>query len=209
MLIAFRLDDDIAAELDRVRFAAGMNRSEWIASAIAKALLATDRETIPANPDNALTAPSDDGELSGVGEPQPAATRIQIRLAAYEVVAIQLAAAEQGFTPMQWLRCLLRWQLWNKAGELRMPPTTSKEISQFVGNLRAIGINLNQAVRALNAAAMQDSGIDIKRYARDVLAMNDGIYNLTEEVQRAISRETHYWTRRTGTPALTLGPAEI
>ena len=72
---------------------------------------------------------------------------------------------------MQWLKRTIRWQLWDRAGELRLAPFTVRAITRLTFQVRAIGRQLNQAVHAMHAANQPGSGLAIDRIAGDVIAM--------------------------------------
>ncbi len=187
-----RLDDLIAAEVDRVAFAAGMSRSAWITNAIARSLLATDREALPV---------VRDGEAGGEEGPATAkGLSIQLRLSSREGTAIAAVAAEHGLSRMEWIRRLIRWQLWDKAGELRLGRNVSNDIEGLIRQVRAIGVNLNQAVHAMNAANQADSRLDIARIAADVVAMEERmrreLTGVIRQLQRIVSGNVRYWTQQ-------------
>ena len=94
----------------------------------------------------------------------------------------------------------LRWQLWTRAGELRLVPSSHRAIIKLVSQVRAIGRSLNQAVKAMNAANRPQSPLEIQRIAAEVIAMEDRISQLVNDaaagLTEILSGEVYYWTGR-------------
>lgn len=180
--LTLRIDDDVACAIDALARAAGMTRSKWISRAI--------RDALPARPD----------ELRDVPSSVAPSKMLSLRFPADELAAMDLVAARAGLTRAQWIKRTLRWQLWSRAGELRLVPSSHRAIIKLVGQVRAIGRSLNQAVKAMNAANRPQSPLVIERIAADVVAMEERI---TEVVNGAasgltelVSGEVYYWTGR-------------
>ena len=85
---------------------------------------------------------------------------------------------------------MLRRRLFGKSP----PPQTDRAlISQSWRELNRIGINLNQAVRALNAATMVDSGLDLAREAARVASFQEEIDGQLRALGRALAGDVAYW----------------
>src|SRR3546814_10156689 len=95
---------------------------------------------------------------------------VSLRFPLEELAAMELVAARSGLTRAQWIKRTLRWQLWTRAGELRLVPGSHRAIIRLVGQVRAIGRSLNQAVKAVNAANRPDSSLEIQQAAPAVIA---------------------------------------
>lgn len=180
--LTMRLDDDLAAAVDALAKAAGMTRSKWITRAILDAL--------PARPD----------EVRDVPIAAAPSKMLSLRFPAEELAAMELVAARAGLTRAQWIKRTLRWQLWTRAGELRLIPSSYRAIIKLVGQVRAIGRSLNQAVKAMNAANRPQSPLEIQRVASEVIAMEERISQLVNEAAASlteiVSGEVYYWTGR-------------
>ena len=112
---------------------------------------------------------------------------------------------------MQWLKRTIRWQLWDRAGELRLVPVTTRAITRLTFQVRAIGRQLNQAVHAMHAANQPGSQLQIDRIAGDVVAMEERILPViartADELQQVLSGEVSYWTDRVRNGASSGGDA--
>ena len=180
--LTLRIDDDLAAAVDALARAAGMTRSKWIARAIIDAL--------PARPDEVRDMP-----VSGT-----VSKMLSLRFPVEELAAMELVASRAGLTRAQWIKRTLRWQLWTRAGELRLVPSSHRAIIKLVSQVRAIGRSLNQAVKAMNADNRPQSPLEIQRIAAEVIAMEDRISQLVNDaaagLTEILSGEVYYWTGR-------------
>src|SRR3546814_11624045 len=119
---------------DALARAAGMTRSRWIARAIIDAL--------PARPEEVRDVPIGEG----------ASKMVSLRFPLEELAAMELVAARSGLTRAQWIKRTLRWQLWTRAGELRMVPGSHRAIIRPAGQVPATGRLTNQAVKVVKRA---------------------------------------------------------
>ncbi len=107
-------------------------------------------------------------------------------------------ATRAGMTRSQWVKRALRWQLWDRAGELRLVPASHRAIIKLVAQVRAIGRSLNQSVKAMNAANKPESPIEIQRVAAELVKMEQHLSGIirgaTAELATAVSGEVDYWT---------------
>ena len=184
MIISLRLKDDCVVEIDQLATAAGMSRSAWIGRAIS--------DSMPRRPEEIRDTPAPVGKR----------THVNLRLSEREIEAIDLVSARSGMTRMQWLKRTIRWQLWDRAGELRLAPFTVRAITRLTFQVRAIGRQLNQAVHAMHAANQPGSGLAIERIAGEVIAMEGRVLAVisktADELQQSISGDVSYWTDRLG-----------
>ncbi len=181
--VTIQLDDDIAAAVKALGQGSGLSQSAWIKHAIASQLRASG-EAVRA-------VPFDDGAAKG---------GVRVRLPLDEIAAIQRVSGGMGLTSADWIRTAIRWQLWTAAGELRLSPATTKPILRLVGQVRAIGYSLNQAVKAMNAANRPGSTIAIERIGESVVAMradlNATIAGTVKSVTDIARGEVSYWTQQ-------------
>lgn len=186
--LSLRIDDDIAEAVGVLSKAAGMSRSAWIARAI--------KDALEARPDEIRDVPTSN---------EGGSKALHFRLHTEEVAAIDYVAEQAGLSRTQWVKRTLRWQLWTRAGELRLVPSSYRSIMKIVGQVRKIGYSLNQAVKAMNAANRPESPLIIERVAGDVLEMEERlsatIKEADAELTAIVSGEVNYWTGRERKPA--------
>ncbi len=60
--------------------------------------------------------------------------------------------------------------------------------------LKRIGVNLNQAAHALNAAGMEGSRLDVRREAARVAEFREEIAGEIAGLKRALAGDASYWT---------------
>lgn len=185
MIVSLRLKDELVAEIDRVATANGQSRSAWIAMMLARAALAPENDELPAP------------ETGGRGHPDDQ-VRVTVRLNRSEVEAIDTVGAPLGLTRNEWIKRALRWQLWNKAAQLRLAPASQVEIGKLRKQVLAIGRNINQAVHAMNAANQPESSLDLKRIAEPFVETCADLKSLLFATRRSLSSyvggEVGYWT---------------
>lgn len=179
--IGIRIEDDLASLIDALARAAGMTRSAWIRRALIGAL-----QRRPA-------------EVRDVPRSGTASEKLSLRLSASEVSAIDLVARQADLTRAQWLKRTIRWQLWNRAGELRLTTPNHDAILKLAVQVRAIGRSLNQAVKAMNAANQPGSAVEIQSAARSVIEMEadlaETLQMISTELASVLAGEVRYWTR--------------
>ena len=185
MHVGLRLKDDLVAEIDRVAAANGRTRSSWMASVLATAVLAPVNDDLPITP------------VQGRGHPDDY-LRITVRLERSEIEGIDAVAAPLRMTRNEWIKRTLRWQLWDKAGALRLAPATQAEIVKLRKQVLLIGRNINQAVHAMNAANQPESSLDIARIAGPFVEKCEELKTLLFTTRLALSAsigaEVGYWT---------------
>jgi metal-responsive CopG/Arc/MetJ family transcriptional regulator len=187
MAISLRLKDALVAEIDRIAMANGQTRSSWIATTLARAVVAPANDDLPNAP------------LQGRGHPDDL-IRVTVRLNRSEMEAIDTVAAPMRLTRNEWIKRTIRWQLWDKAALLRLSPATQTEIGKVRKQILAIGRNINQSVHAMNAANQPESSLDIARIAGPFLETCADLRSLLIEARRSLASsiggEIGYWTRR-------------
>ena len=189
MKVTVRLNDDVAAEIDRIAVANGQTRSSWIANALARAAVAPENDALPVTP------------VQGRGHPDDQ-VRVTVRLNRSEIEAIDAVGAPMGLTRNEWIKRTLRWQLWDKAAVLRLAPVTQAELGKLRKQVLLIGKNINQSVHAMNAANMPESSLDISRIAGPFLEKCAELKGVLFATRRALSSsiggEVGYWTQNHG-----------
>lgn len=179
MLVSLRLKDDRLSQIDARAQAAGKTRSKWLADLI-------DREL-----------GEGESDIAPVEKRDGPRTRIELRLTTREVAAVEKIAEPLGLTAAKWVILLLRWQLFDRANELKLAPATKRELEKISAQIVRIGRNVNQAVHAMNAAAMPGSALRIDRVAAQLLdmqtTMRDMIVQAERDIIRLVSADVRYW----------------
>jgi hypothetical protein len=107
-----------------------------------------------------------------------------------------------GLSRNEWIKRALRWQLWDRAGALRLAPVSQAELGKLRKQVLAIGRNINQAVHAMNAANQPGSTLEVARIAAPFLETCGDLKALLMETRRAISSyvggEVGYWVTHSG-----------
>jgi len=167
-----RLPDDLAARFDAKATAAG-GRSALLRKLIDGALEnAGDRSSEAASPRTRTT------------------DRLQLRLMREDIVKLDAAADARGLKRTEWLVMLLRRRL----HAMSPPPRADRVlIAQSWRELNRIGINLNQATRALNASVMVESGLDVAREAARVASFRAEIRTALAGLGTALKGDLAYW----------------
>ena len=171
-VFTFRLDDDVAQRFDVVAESAGGR------SALLRRLVM-----------NAVNA--EEGERSGpVRRRERATRRFEIRLTDAEIAALDAEAGALGMKRTDWVTRFVRRRL-NSAAPL--PLEERAAVAQAWRELNRIGINLNQATRALNASVMVESGLDVAREAARVASFRAEIRTALAGLGTALKGDIAYW----------------
>lgn len=166
-----RLPDELAARFDAMAASHG-GRSALLRGLVDQALRNSRDESVVPSPRERTSA------------------RVEIRLTATDIERLDAAASERGLKRTEWIVALLRRRLFGNSP----PPQADRAlISQSWRELNRIGINLNQAVRALNAATMVDSGLDLAREAARVASFQEEIDGQLRALGRALAGDVAYW----------------
>jgi predicted DNA binding CopG/RHH family protein len=115
MIVTSRLSDELGAEIDRLASASGQSRAAWIASALQRAVLSSDNDSVPVM------------DVQSRGRPDDY-LRVTVRLHRHEIEAIDKVAFRMALARSAWIKRTLRWALWDKAGELRLSPLMQSEL---------------------------------------------------------------------------------
>lgn len=151
------IDDDVAAKMNAAAQTEGLTRSRWVARLIEREL---DSRPAPPTPPKRHR-----GEQKF----------LKLRIDAPVMDAIDVVANSAGMTRNQWVKNVLASRVFNKDGEIVLSPILAKKMGDGVGQLLAIGRNINQAVHAINSAVMPDSGMNLVQCANHLLAMRDDL----------------------------------
>lgn len=92
--------------------------------------------------------------------------KLTVRLTAADAADLDLAAAEMALTPNAWAAALLRHRL---TGRPRFPQDQTIALISIQGEVRRIGVNVNQIARALNTAVLEGKVLDLELAALDAL----------------------------------------
>lgn len=181
-MLKVRIEDALSAEIDAAARDAGVSRSQFTRSALEEKLRGQGTPRTP-------------GAARQVGEKK----QVHVRLVASETAAIDAAAAAFGMKRNQWIVKRIRGALWDGKGEVRPSPAAADAIGGAVYQLQQMGRNLNQAVRAVNASAMPESGMNQSLVVADLVRMRGevlaAIRAATAAILAAANGERAYWTQ--------------
>lgn len=185
MIVSARVSEELAAEIERVAAGQGQSKAAWMANVLARAALAPENDRLP--------TPA--GRAGGKSDDQ---VRVTIRLQRRELEAIDAVGVPLGLSRNEWIKRALRWQLWDRAGALRLAPVTQAELGKLRKQVLAIGRNINQAVHAMNAANQPGSTLEIARMAEPFIETCGDLRSLLIATRRSLASyvggEVDYWT---------------
>lgn len=185
MIVSARVSEELAAEIERVAAGEGQSKAAWMANVLARAALAPENDSLP-TPGGRAVGKSDDQ------------VRVTIRLQRSELEAIDAVGAPLGLSRNEWIKRALRWQLWDRAGSLRLAPVMQAELGKLRKQVLAIGRNINQAVHAMNAANQPGSTLEIARMAEPFIETCGDLRSLLIATRRSLASyvggEVDYWT---------------
>jgi len=114
--------------------------------------------------------------------------RIEVRIQVSEWAVVENAAARDGFSPNAWIAATVRARL------SKEPQLGQYELEQLAASntrLLAIGRNVNQIARVLNAKPTEDSG-----YRAEVIEeLSEAIKSHTAAVSAVIQANVQRWSR--------------
>jgi hypothetical protein len=184
MIVTSRLSDELGAEIDRLASASGQSRAAWIASALQRAVLSSENDSVPVM------------DVQSRGRPDDY-LRVTVRLHRHEIEAIDKVSSRMALARSAWIKRTLRWTLWDKAGELRLSPLMQSELGKLRKEIVRIGQNINQAVHAMNAANQPESSLDMAKIAPQFLDtctdLKSIVFAARREVSSCIGGEVGYW----------------
>jgi len=174
-----RLGDDLGAQLSAAAASAGVPRSQLVARLLQRELGA------------------------GRSGPKPLAARpggrrkqVKVALDDAELAAIDAAAEALGMTRNQWIAARARAGVAAGKGSL-VSLQTRRGIREVFDQVRRLGVNINQAVRAVNAAAMPESGMNMANAADNLSRMRDDVQTQIRGTEKAllaaVQAEAEYW----------------
>lgn len=118
--------------------------------------------------------------------PEKPTVRCEIKLTASEASALNALAAAEGFSPTKWIVALIRARL---TGTAQHGQRELVLLDQSNMHLRAIGRNLNQVAKALNA-----SPADYSHYRLELIEeLRTEIKEHTRTVSNAIAANVDRW----------------
>ncbi len=172
-LFSLRLSDDLAARFDLLAASNG-GRSAVLRSLIERVSSAAPPEAY----DTVQRRPK-------------GRHRVEVRLSAAEMAELDRMATARGMGRADWIASLVRQRL-----EVTTTPPldTRNALVDAWRQLKRIGVNLNQATHALNAAGMEGSRLDVRREAARVAEFREEIAGEIAGLKRALAGDANYWT---------------
>lgn len=179
-VIKFRIDDEKLPAIDGAAEAAGLSRSAWL-----KSLIEADLRDAP-TPRPERKYGDDDRR-----------TMIHIRFNARELGAIEAAASDMGIRRTDLVKKFVRGKLYEGEGDILPNPDVRLLLRKNINELNAIGKNVNQAARAINAAVMPDSGMNLVKEAQALSHLESEIWSKFRETEvrfsAVMAEENRYW----------------
>lgn len=174
-----RLGDELGGKLEAATAAAGVPRSQFIARLLQR-------------------------ELGGEGGQKPLAARpggrrkqVKVAFDDDELAAIDAAADALGMTRNQWIAARARGGVSADHSGSMLSLQTRRAIREVYEQVRRLGVNINQAVRAVNAAAMPASGMNLAMAADNLSRMKDEVRTEIRGTEKAllaaVRAESDYW----------------
>jgi hypothetical protein len=128
------------------------------------------------------------GPTPAVGRLPPRPVKLTVRLAAEDGDGLEREAAFMGLTPNAWAAALIRHRL---TGKPRFSRSDEIALIAMQGELRRIGVNVNQIARALNTAVMEGKVLDLE--LADLDALRAELRSHMTAVQEAFAGNLAYW----------------
>lgn len=178
MVLSVRLADDLEERLAVAASAAGVPRSQIVTRLLER-------------------------ELGGerVQRPVPARTggrrkQVYVSFDDGELDAIDAAANALGMTRNQWIVARARGGIAADRGN-SLSLQMRRSVREVYGQIHRVGVNINQAARAVNAAAMPESGMNIAMAADNLSRMREDVITEIHQTGHALLAamrvETKYW----------------
>lgn len=169
--ITVRLADDLAKRFDAVAEGRG-GRSELLRKVIEHACEQLD------------------GALPPLPVEKETPTKIHLRLSRRDAAKLDNLLSERRMKRTEWIVSLIQRKL---HGAALLPPDSHSTLVDIRKELRFIGKNVNQAVKALHAANMEESRLELPREAARVAAMKAAIDEQMARVRAILHGELSYW----------------
>ena len=119
-----------------------------------------------------------------------ASNRVSVRFTEAETAVLDLRAAQRGIDRAGWIKALVRRHIGLKS---RVDDGFRDAVAPVRMQLQRIGRNLNQAMKAGNAAMMADSGLQIDRELRRIADMRDDINDQVALLGDALRGDLSFW----------------
>jgi hypothetical protein len=114
--------------------------------------------------------------------------KLTVRLADDDGTGLAREAAAMGLTPNGWAAALIRHRL---HGKPTFPRGETVALLAIQGEVRRIGVNMNQIARALNTAVMEGKVLDLEVAYLDALRTELSAHMLT--LREAFEGNLAYW----------------
>lgn len=131
---------------------------------------------------------SDAPRITARGE--GANNRVSLTFTATEIAVLDYRATGRGLDRAGWIKALVRRHLALKNG---VDDGLRDAVAPIRMQLQRIGRNLNQAMKAGNAAMMADSGLQIDRELRRIADMREEINEQITALAEVLRGDTAFW----------------
>jgi hypothetical protein len=121
---------------------------------------------------------------------ESAGNRVSLRFTDAETAVLDHRAAGRGIDRAGWIKALVRRHLALKVG---VDDGMRDAVAPIRMQLQRIGRNLNQAMKAGNAAMMADSALQIDRELRRIADMREEINEQITALGDVLRGDTSYW----------------
>jgi len=170
-MFTLRLPDDLAAQFDKVAAGDG-GRSDVLRQMIERVCTAQG-VTLPPLP--AASEPPD---------------RIEVRLPKEDSEALEQLASGRRMKRTEWIVALIQ-------SRLRAAPVPAIDQRQTLTDirreLRAIGKNINQVVKAFHAANMEESSLEVGREVVRLASTVEAVHDQVAAIGDAMRGDLSYW----------------
>lgn len=119
-----------------------------------------------------------------------AGNRISLRFTYAEIAVLDHRSAERGIDRAGWIKALVRRHIGLKG---TVDDGLRDAVAPIRMQLQRIGRNLNQAMKAGNAAMMADSGLQIERELRRIADMREEIGEQIAALGDALRGDSGFW----------------
>lgn len=119
-----------------------------------------------------------------------AGNRVSLRFTDAEAAVLDYRAGARGIDRAGWIKALVRRHIALKTG---VDDGLRDAVAPIRMQLQRIGRNLNQAMKAGNAAMMADSGLQIDRELRRIADMREEINEQIAALTEVLRGETVFW----------------
>lgn len=183
MFVGIRLPDETVAAIDEAASAIGTTRSGWIAHAVSKQL-----------------PEAGTGKTRGRPRRQKGDARVHFRMSAEELAQVERAAKQIGLTRTEFFIASARGRVWRDQGVIKHSPDTVEAMSEGIRQLNAIGVNLNQAIKALHEVKAERSESSLARSMEDLIEacsiLDAGVENALDRIFAHLNAEQDAWRWR-------------